>query len=577
MIVAVERTKFTYLYKYNQIRVDISQVIDKPSNVLKNMLNNDFNGLIQIFNLAIPIFEQDHEIILLEIDKSKISVQNGIFISFDSIICIYPLTKTGKQLLEGKINDDFIVDIPVFEKCIEALRIIRSMKFRITASEKLLAHFNLGELLNKGILSAIEASVKKSLLEKTQPQEFNTFLDHLIAYNKTPSYIPDGNIEYLCKIGAVAIKHLGKPEEVFTNGPFYKSCLKYKNQINTKSYYSSYKSFLAIPDESYKDSYKKIVEIISKDFDSVDIFQISYFFLAIKAYLNKNDNKLHNLEMEIQELKESNERVAAFVLALIGYTFSFEQLYESIHILNNVPLLKTSHKHAQKLTKENPTLKEDSHEDSKAKSEDDFHEDVKQQIAEQKIEKDISEFKEITNDVGEPELKDTFKEEYRLENSVGITVQEDRENIIEQTKVNDKQISAEKKPKRQSKGKEKIITKNIATQVVNKLEVKSDQPFDPVTIGTQVDLFRQPNSGSFEKINFYCNDELIEIVRIVEETNVFIEDTYLKAFKDVIMNKSTKGIQKEQILIEIEILRKDLCLSLEVTDKLKSIILKLKE
>ena len=85
MIVAIERTKFTYLYKYNQIRVDINQLIDESTDVLKGMLTNDLNRLIQLFNVAIPLFEQDHEIILLEIDKSKMNLQNGISISFDSI------------------------------------------------------------------------------------------------------------------------------------------------------------------------------------------------------------------------------------------------------------------------------------------------------------------------------------------------------------------------------------------------------------------------------------------------------------------------------------------------------------
>ncbi|MBL0080682.1 MAG: hypothetical protein IPP53_16730 [Bacteroidetes bacterium] len=73
MIVAIERTKFTYLYKYNQIRVDINQLIDKSTNELKDMLNNDLNNLIQLFNKALPLFEQDHEIILLEIDRVKLT------------------------------------------------------------------------------------------------------------------------------------------------------------------------------------------------------------------------------------------------------------------------------------------------------------------------------------------------------------------------------------------------------------------------------------------------------------------------------------------------------------------------
>jgi len=344
MIVAIERNKFTYLYKYNQIRVDINQIIDQPLENLKGMLQSDFNELLKLFNKAIPLFEQDHEIILLEVEKSKIEFHDGILISFDSILCIYPLTIMGSKLLEGKISYDFIVELPVFEKCVESLKIIRSMVFRKSASEKLLVHFKLSELLNKELLSVIEESVNKNLLDKSEPQVFTSFLDHLIGYNKTPSYIPDGNIEYICKIGAIAIKYLGKPEEVFTNGPFYKSSLKYKSKINNNSYLDSYLDFITIPDSELKKSYEKMVELISKDYKGVDIFKVSYFFLAFKSFVNKNDNNIEAIKNEIDTLINEDRNTAAFVLSLLGYTFSMENIYEGIHRLSNAPLLKSTRK-----------------------------------------------------------------------------------------------------------------------------------------------------------------------------------------------------------------------------------------
>lgn len=344
MIVAIERSKFTYLYKYNQIRVDINQIIDQPLENLKWMLQSDFNELLKLFNKAIPLFEQDHEIILLEVEKSKIEFHDGILISFDSILCIYPLTIIGSKLLEGKISYDFFVELPVFEKCVESLKIIRSMVFRKSASEKLLVHFKLSELLNKELLSVIEESVNKNLLDKSEPQVFTSFLDHLIGYNKTPSYIPDGNIEYICKIGAIAIKYLGKPEEVFTNGPFYKSSLKYKSKINNNSYLDSYLDFITIPDSELKKSYEKMVELISKDYKGVDIFKVSYFFLAFKSFVNKNDNNIEAIKNEIDTLINEDRNTATFVLSLLGYTFSMENIYEGIHRLSNAPLLKSTRK-----------------------------------------------------------------------------------------------------------------------------------------------------------------------------------------------------------------------------------------
>ena len=342
MIVAIERNRFTYLYKYNQIRVDIFQLIDQPIEKLESMLQSNFNQLLFLFNSAIPLFEQDHEVILLEIDKSKINFHDGIEFSFDSILCIYPLTIIGGKLLEGKISDDFNVAQPIFEDVIESLKVLRSMNFRRSTSQKLLTHFKIDNILNESIISSIEESVNKNLLDKKQPQKFNTFLDHLIAFNKTPSYIPDGNIEHISKVGAIAMKYLGKSEEVFTNGPFYKSSLKYKSIINNKSHLDSYLDFISIDDSELKTSYEKMVELISKDYNNVDIFKVSYFFLAFKSYINKHDNNIEGISNEIDELIKHDKNTSAFALSLLGYTFSFENIYEGFHKLLNAPLLKST-------------------------------------------------------------------------------------------------------------------------------------------------------------------------------------------------------------------------------------------
>ena len=342
MLVAIERTKFTYIYKYNQVRVDINQLIDKSIGELKAMLSSELTTLARLFNKALPIFEQDHEIILLEIDKSKVIFQDGVLISFDSIQCIYPLTKTGLQLLEGKINDDFIIAHPIFENAIEVLRLNRSMAFRKLTAFKLLNHYNLEAILSKQNLSLIEASVEKNLLDKSKPQVFNTFLDHLIAYNKTPSYIPDGNIEHICKIGAIAMNYYGRSEEVFINGPFYKSSVKYKSQINSQSFLTSYLAFNSIADIELKSNFGIMVGIISKDYPGIDIFKVSFFFLAFKSFLNKHDNNIALLNNEIEALIANDKQSASFVLAMLGYTFSFESIYEGLHRISNVPLLKST-------------------------------------------------------------------------------------------------------------------------------------------------------------------------------------------------------------------------------------------
>jgi hypothetical protein len=342
MIVALERNKFTYLYKYNTIRVDINQIIDWPSKKILSLINIDTNKIISLLEKAIPLFEQDHEIILLEVSKENIIIDGGILLTFNSITSIYPLTEVGRKLLDGKISDDFIINEPLFEKFIDNLKINRSMSFRRNTSEKLLEYYGLSEILSYDFKILIESSIKNNLIEKRQNQALTSYLDYLIAYNKTPSYIPDGNIEHICKIGAITMKFLGKPDEVFTNGPFYNSTVKYKSKINSNSVSDSYLKFFAIQDEDLLMSRRKIVDYISKDFKNADVFKISYYFLAFKAIINKNDNNIDCIKSEIAILLSEDKNTTAFVLSLLGYTYSFENIYEGLHRLSNAPLLKSS-------------------------------------------------------------------------------------------------------------------------------------------------------------------------------------------------------------------------------------------
>lgn len=342
MIVAIERNKFNYLYKYNQLFVDYNHVIDLSFDQLKRKLKAEFKFVVMELNRILPSFEQDHEVLLVNIDKANSSIQGRLLIKFNAVLDIYPLSETGKQLLDGRLNKDFRINEPLFERVVEEVKIIRSIESRNAASSSLLSHFFLADSIDAKAIDKIGSALGKILSDKNQGLDLDSYLEHLLAYNKTPSYIPQGNVEYLCKIGGVAMKHLGKPEDAFTNGPYYKFCLKNKDQINAGSLEKSYEYFLSIPDADFKSSYNKVVEIISVDFGKTDIFKASYFFLAFKSILNKNEGNLMEIEKEVLKLKADDEEVAALVVTMIGYSFSFEVLYESIHRLNKAPIFKSS-------------------------------------------------------------------------------------------------------------------------------------------------------------------------------------------------------------------------------------------
>lgn len=338
MITAIERSRFNYLYKYNQIRIDTNQVLDLSIEKLLDMQSFDKNRLVSKLNSIIPIFEQDHEVLLLEIDRSRISIEHGIILSFDAIIGMHPLTQIGKQLLQGKINDGFKVKAPIFEASIEDLKLLRSMNYRSLAVSKLLSHYSINEsILGNNISRLIKESTKKAI---SNTKEFDTYLDYLISYNKTPSFIPEGNIEYICKIGAIVMNTLNKPEENFTGGIYYKFCLEHTQKVNYGNYFDSFEKFVSIANEKIKSSLERVNDECTKELKDLDVFKASYFYIAFKTFLNKNDNNLVGIDAYIKQLIKEDEKVATFVISLLGYTFSFEQLYESIHRLNQAPLFE---------------------------------------------------------------------------------------------------------------------------------------------------------------------------------------------------------------------------------------------
>ena len=245
--------------------------------------------------------------------------------------------------------------------------------------------------------------------------------------------------------------------------------------------------------------------------------------------------------------------------------------------MNNVPLLMTSQRHEQKQQDEDLPIKEELLKDSLLKAKGIYTESVKQPIEEQMTEKDISLLKEVIYEEEKKYLKEKVLEEFISENNTELVAQEEAvvvEKNREQTNTIDDTTHPKKRTKRQPK--EKLTNSKVETQVVNKPEDKSVQHNEIVKIDAIGDLFRQPNSVSTKDNNIYENKELSEIVRIVKETNIITEKNNLKTFEEALMNYYPKGGRRDQLLKEIEILQRDLTLSNEVTDKLKSIIIQVK-
>ena len=340
MIVAMERNSFNYILKYNSIIVSNAQIFDLDIETIEMANSNDF--ICNEFDRILPVFELDQEVLILAIDKSKLLINSSITLPFNSIESIYPLTAKSKVILSGKLNQNLELKNPIFEIIIERVKFTRAIRNRELSFNLLRDVYLIKEKIDISFTTKVQ-SIFLELFQAEKVEE--TYLSSLMKYNYTPNEISSGNIENLEKIGIIAFIFKAKTSDGYTLSPFYIACENYKKEINENSYSDGYIKYHALLNKEmiesqWKQSDEKIKTIVSEEFEGLDFFKISYYYLAIKTKLNKNDGSLIELDYQIIRDIFSDEKTMIHVLYLICYTFSFEQLYESLHILTMAPLFK---------------------------------------------------------------------------------------------------------------------------------------------------------------------------------------------------------------------------------------------
>lgn len=340
MIIAIDRNSFNYILKYNSINISNTQLYDIEVDLIN--LSNPEDLIINEFDRIVPVFEQDHEILILNIDKNKLQFNSIITLFFDSIKSIHPLTTKAKNLISGKLNHNLEIKEPIFENIIKKLKLFRAIKYRECAFNNLSKIYNFTENLDDKFMN----DVKKIIIEILNGVNLtDSYLFNLLQYNYTPNEISSGNIEYLEKVGIIAFTYKTKKSDKYTNSPFYIACEKHKNEINSNNYSEGYKKYNDLllnesDDSKWKESDEALKAIVLGDFINLDLFKISYYFLAIKTILNKNDANLIEINKQIITDLIIDQKTMVHVMYLICFTFSFEQLYVSMHILGKANLLE---------------------------------------------------------------------------------------------------------------------------------------------------------------------------------------------------------------------------------------------
>jgi hypothetical protein len=240
MLIAIERSSFNYIFKYNCLTISKSQILDLSSDILETEMQKASSFIVAEFDRILPIFELDHEVLLLEVQKSKLEFNGEIILPFGSILNVYPLTDRAKNLLSGKLNQSLEISAPIFEGIIEQVKLIRSMNSRKLLFNKLTKICLIQENPNPVFSQNVQSIVELLLNSKSVG---NSYLANLIQYNYNPNEISSGNIEFLEKIGIIAWITKKSSSECYSNSKYYNKCEDFKSKINEGNYKDGFKNF----------------------------------------------------------------------------------------------------------------------------------------------------------------------------------------------------------------------------------------------------------------------------------------------------------------------------------------------
>lgn len=339
VLIAIEWSNYLNLYKYNNCFISEYNImecaLDKAQNILFDRLN------VNALERALPFFERDMDAVILEYNKRKLKFDHGIYISFEGVLNIIPLSREAYEMIYTRIPTEITLSNPLPASIISSVLYIRRKKYRREAIDALINHYNI-KLPDGGdkFIDLIHKAVEKVLNLNSQVNK-SSILYNLLTFDITPSFIPEGNIESIIKIGCIVYKANESEIENITGGDFYNVCINSKNKINAGSILNGFKAFnnnYQVLSSNAKGSINKLLDELKKELPEINPFLVYYIYLSLNRIVSKNEFNLELVDNDLRELKQNNENELFYALVLFGSVHSIDRLYESIHKLNKAPL-----------------------------------------------------------------------------------------------------------------------------------------------------------------------------------------------------------------------------------------------
>ena len=362
VIIALEWEKYLYLYKYNSCLVAQQSFIDIEAKVLQDSSIEYSPNLIDTLEKSLPIFERDMDVVLLEYDKNRLTINAGLRLSFNGVHQIIPLSEEAHQMLSSRVPLDITVSHPLSKAILYDYYDLRRSRIRKRTIDALLDIYDVPRLKEDVIFIETIHKYIEEIGRSKANIESSSILYNLLSFDITPSFIPEGNIESIIKIGCVVYKSRRKDIENIRNGDFFQVCKRFEEDINMGTILDGYNVFKSVIDrisEKEKSKVDILFNEVSKDFPEVNSLLVYYFYFSINRKISKQDFDLTLVNDDLVQLGQYDIKSLYYVLTLIGSVHSFERLYDSIHRLNKAPLVTgLNRKPTDKVTEKNGSSKE---------------------------------------------------------------------------------------------------------------------------------------------------------------------------------------------------------------------------
>jgi hypothetical protein len=335
-IIVLLRSELNYLIKYDSLRTSSDRIIHLSYLEFGDLSEERQMNLLQN---SIPIYEQDHEVILIEYNRD-LEYDNAPLLKFKGISSIIPLTETALRLLSSKLNIDFNIMKPLDSLVYKYFSNYRSHIFRYEGGKQLCSIYKL-KIPKEDFITDFKAATLFQL-NNNKPKDSDTTLAHLVDFNITPSFIPEGNIEALIKSACIGMRKLGQDVNKITKSAFYNFVIQRKLEINETSLFKAiqYIDKNTIEEDELK-RFKKLKNTLSENGKYTSAFLLFTYFYYLKRLMEKNHYDIEIIKEEILELKYYDIESASKVLFMLGYTFSIQTISKSIQSFSNSVLLKT--------------------------------------------------------------------------------------------------------------------------------------------------------------------------------------------------------------------------------------------